>query len=284
MIFVLKYQIVIIVLVLLLGTTVSIFLLFTKRTQQTWRVVDLIWIVFGGVGAGTAFFVSLYLTDVSNTQASINLLKSKISNLHDASSIASSRYCSRPPSEFLPFYITSSHGTICSAFEGMASETSRDSSAFDFIDLLNENNNNVSSPKTVEEILNALKGPSPMSVPNSEVLETENQIGNSLEFSSLEIGMSVFWSFDVKDILYQNAALRLKESGIHSELAFEFFALKSQFIEITSEFEKMENTWDEIRQQRWWLFVRTLSLTMIAFCLPLRIGKSIHEITKWKNP
>lgn len=238
-------------------------MLVTSNRPKTWRVVDLIWISVGGISAATALLSSIYLTNVGETQRSINVLNSKVANLNSEARAAFARYCSATADKRLSNFYEFWFDELCLGVDSIVGETADSSRAFQLVSLISG-----SYPENRE----------------TSVFEEETKLDVILQGLSddqtVSWGNAVFFSFDPNAPRFQDAYATLINSGIYKDFAIEFDLVKREYVSLKSEFDNLETVWASIREDRWYLGLRTLSLAVLAFCLPLRIGKSAHEIMR----
>jgi hypothetical protein len=220
---------------ILSGSIATFLLLLRAGSRRTWRIVDLFWILVGGLGASVAFVVSIYLSSVEDTQRSLNLLKSRISNLHEEAAGTRARYCSSDSTRRIENYYSAPFDLICDAVSAIVGQTLNDSEAFKLVGLMEENGPENSETETS---LDTMK--------DFESIFSELKNGEFHDQLSGDWKESYFFGFDPKNPKYEKAELELIQSGVYTQLAIEYRILKGQFEELTVEFDGLSDTWAEI--------------------------------------
>ncbi|MFK7867622.1 MAG: hypothetical protein AB8B58_00125 [Roseobacter sp.] len=275
MIWIIDNQILFLVLAFAIGLILSLFLLNQTHEKKVWRYADLLWIVVGGIGALVAFIVSVFLSNVATTERSIVLVQSSISNAHSDAVAIAAKYCSEAIfPRHLPYY-ADDFALLCDAVGGIKEQTAKDSDAFSLVTLLEEERPNA-SPFSMDEFH---FDPSQAAFDPKKVIEFSGMT-EALSAALERPGdfSSVFFKFDIDNPAFESARIELIGSGVYTDLALEYGALKSEYERLVLEFDELRIVWNDIVEQRWLLLMRTIALGMLSFSLPLRLGKSVFEI------
>ncbi|MEO9650676.1 MAG: hypothetical protein ABJ360_05650 [Roseobacter sp.] len=211
---VIEYQLWILAGSVILGVFTTSFLFVASRSRRTWQYVDLIWIVIGGLSAVVAFGLSLYLSDASDTQRSIDIFKAQASNLNSDASMFLERNCSSSSERRLSGFYDQAFDSACDATRFIVQETDEQSQTYKFVGLL-END-----PTNFKEAMNEEWG-SPGFFQKIPAIESGVSSGVLLP------GRKTYLRLNIDSPDYHDAAIQVIRSGIYKDFGLEFLVFGS---------------------------------------------------------
>jgi len=263
-----------------LGSLVSVALFVWWSSSKTWKIADLVWIVVGGVATLIAISTSLYLSETSEIKRDIDLARADLRAFSRVVSTFNARHCANTHSEasaqrafwFDPHF--ESIRSVCSAAISLQNETNEENELYEFIELAATS---VRNPP-VQMILGSTyidrdSFPATESA-NSEV--TKEDFSISRENLLLENA----FNFSAKNLngIIDGPVQELLSSGNHDEIVNEYLNLNSLQTDLQKQFRDLQTSWGEIRNRRFILALRMISIFAVALAFPLRLGKSLNEI------
>lgn len=285
--FVADHLLVSMVLAFVFGLICAVILCFRWSSDQTWRIADLTWIFFGGVGVATALITSFLVTERGALVSRLQVAYTEISSLKREVAEFNFDHCrhlelNRTLLE--QFRSDQSRAIICSqtlsmdaalniyfgvALNEMLNASFESSSYLNTDELLVRANKQFVNARFFD-MLDQLSGLHPFF---EEIAQTGNvQIEQS---AAPELFARFFVSSPVVEL-----AARLATSGEDREVLEDLRKLEWRIAELDILFEEVVAASREFEKLHSLGSLRSLSLCLIAFVFPLRIGKSVYELSK----
>lgn len=285
--FLADHLLVAIVLAFVFGLICAIILSFRWSSDQTWRLADLVWIFFGGVGVATALITSFIVTERGALVSRLQAAYTEISYLKRAVTEFNFDHCrhfelSRTLIDH--FRSNQSRTIICSqtrsmdaalniyfgvALNEMLSASFESSSYLNTDELLLRANKQFVDAR----FLGLLDHFSFLHPALEEIAKTGH----------IRTGQSgapeLFARFFVSSPVVETVA-RLATSGEDREVLEALRKLEWRIAELDVLFEEAVTASREFEKLHSLGNLRSLSLCLIAFVFPLRIGKSVYELSK----
>lgn len=248
------------------GTLLTLFVWKRAIGRRSWRIVDLVWISIGSLSTGAAVLATAALGTATEVQRNSERLRNDVITINSEANTMKSLYCSRNQGQMLP-NARESLNALCAFVNSVVFDTAENSELRSVLEWVL-----VEFGKETKDELNHIERSGAIyKLQDFDDSEPHlSEIGNlkNLPLFSLKVG---------PDIIRNNIDLLLEASG-YDLFIFELTDLRGKFERLTEKVEAFVPNIAVAKSRVYYLFARIMALMLLVFVVPLRIGKSIHDI------
>ena len=226
-------------------------LLFRKPAgHRVWKVADLLWIVLGGFGAFGAILAGVYTDDSSRIERQIDIAYASTNAFDRDAARFRLHYCQTEVNQYITI--------LCDKVDYLSASTAGNAELPLFIEVTNQ----VSPLQGLRFVLGR---------PQSEgnVMESMVEAADSFDPDKF----LAFAAFD-EHTLMAMGALRIKHPGV----AGDFQILAKSYETLISQVRVLKSEWEFLQENAFLLFLQIISLSLVSFAAPFRLGKSLVEL------
>jgi hypothetical protein len=252
-------------------------ILLKKRDGHVWKIVDLVWVVFGGGAAISAVIASIYINKDGVLARQVDVLKANMTSISTDARRFNEEHCSETSE--IAFY-ASMVSTLCANNRVMIESITQEEQRPFFSEI---------SDITEELREFAGKEISTQIEPLDDFLDP-NTTGNN----DPDIIKSIFTNADITIVLEglkldlldplnnsaTSAISALRRSGLYFDMTADYTSIAREYQKITQQLANVGTAWELNQQDFQFVVARALAIALVAFAFPLRVGKSIHDLRK----
>lgn len=254
---------------------VILFVVARKANSKTWKKIDLVWVIFGGTAALSAVIASLYISQDDALSRKVDVLKATMTSLTNEAARFNYRFCANPnPIEFYSTMV----GVACSSNRKMISSIS----ASDSLPILSTFADTTESVPLIfdKTVLSALLLEDGRNIYGDDmIIDKFHENRFFFDASPLVdpkiIGKTFLDPYNSEVLASLEA---LNRSGLYGELIADYKSLADTYKNISFQLLELNESWEENRQNYYFLALRVISILLLAFVFPLRLGKSWYDL------
>jgi hypothetical protein len=289
---IIAYQVLLVSMLFILGVVAAV-LVTIYSTDSRWKIVDLVWVIFGGIAAVSALIASIYISDDTRIARRVDLIYSMFDRIGLDTEQFIFEHCD--DSNILPFF-RGNIQDVCNPIVSLRSTLVLINRQPLFTEV-----SEISSLQTKEDEVLALsfannlgKGP---------FVEFDLETNKKLEFllgsgsmmSNGEAGVNFYavQPLSLKDLREVSSILKgdkvsnslrsLDSSGFHREMISDHASISRAFSTLIEQFQALTTAWEVNQNNYYFVALRVIALCFVAFSFPLRVGKSIHDMRRTKT-
>lgn len=256
-----QYQLAFVALAFLAGCAATAAMLRQPAESRVWPLADLLWVVFGLVGALGALVAEMHTADSSRIARQVDLARAASAEFDRASGRFRLRHCDDPPGAAL--------ATLCDKADFLAASTAANADLPLFMTAAEQ-----ASPR---RSLNLFADPhTAAGTAAAEARADAFDPGALLAFQPL-------------DARTRPALKELQKTD--PALAGEFRILARSYEALIREIDRLQREWAYLDARSWVLALQIAAICLVAFAVPFRLGRAIAALTRrgragdgWKGP
>jgi len=246
--FIIDNQLILLLLFFLIGSIGTVFLLRRPASHRAWRFADLIWVLLGGFGALGAVLAGIYTSDSSRIERQIDV------------AYAASAAFDRDAARFRLSYCESGSGMqvarLCDKVDFLSASTAENADLPLFISITME----VSPLQSLRFFGSA---------------DENTEMASKREMAD-QFDPGQFLVFAARDETTEAALAALRQRL--PEVAADFIILADSYEALITQVRKLKTEWEFLQRNVFILLIQIISLCLVSFAAPFRLGKSIVEI------
>jgi hypothetical protein len=243
--FVIENQLVFLLLAFAAGCAVVAVLLRGRADDRVWKLADLVWVLLGGFGALGAILAGVYKADSSAVERRIDLAYAATAAFDRDTSRFRLRYCEAPEGELIL--------QLCEKADFLAASTAENADLPLFI--------SITQDVAPLQSLNFFAGS------DADMMERARSVDPT-----------EFLVFAPRDAQTREALDRLRPAA--PEVAADFTILADSYDALITQVTKLKEEWEYLQSRSFILLIQILSICLVSFAAPIRLGKSIAELRK----
>lgn len=249
-----QYQFPLYLLAFGLGSAITAVCLCTPSGRRIWLLADLLWVVFGLLGALGAVVAEIYLADSSRVERQIGIARAAMADFDADVSRFRLGHCGAPQTQAL--------GVLCDKADFLAASTARNADLPLFTALTTE-----TSPL---RIFDPFANP-----PATE--ETADRPGRTDGRDVREL-----LTFKPLDDTTRPALESLRET--EPATAANFHILARSYASLVDEIRVLQRDWAYIKRRAWLLSLKIVAICLVSFAAPFRLGRAIANLRATYRP
>ncbi len=257
------------------GALITAILGLKASRAETWRIADLVWITAGGFATFCAVLASIFLSDTNELSRRIDLAEADLENFHNSTIEFVFKRCSPDGRVILIPIASESVELICDSANYLSRNTEDSRGLAQFVEYFRRQGSDPESKFS--------------DLPFDDFMEMAGVNASRLRnfdadpVSKLDNILDIYSKSDIfRSLVPRNTALeaaeRLINLGVFSDLAHEYLVLDRAYERIKVRFAELQLAWNENEVNRKFIFIRLCSIFVLAIVFPLRVGKSVFEI------
>ncbi|WP_254054682.1 hypothetical protein [Roseovarius sp. EL26] len=243
-------QLLFLILPFTVGIIGTLFLFRKPAGHRVWKVADLLWIVLGGFGAFGAILAGVYTDDSSRIERQIDIAYATTTAFDRDAARFRLHYCQSDINQYVSI--------LCDKVDYLSASTAGNAELPLFIEVTNQ----VSPLQGLRFVLGR---------PGSENTDMETMVEAADNFDPDQF--LAFAAFD-EHTLMAMGALR----GIQPGVAGDFQILAQSYEKLISQVRTLKTEWEFLQENAFLLLLQIISLSLVSFAAPFRLGKSLVEL------
>lgn len=240
---IIDYQFPLLILFFMAGSVVTLFLLRRPAGHRAWQLADLVWVLLGGLGALGAVLAGVYQSDSSQIERQIDVAYAAASSFDRDAARFRLRYCELPGGARV--------GLLCDRADFLSASTAETGDLPLFIAITQE--------------VGPLQG----------LRLFGGDTGKMREMADA-FDPGEFVVFTSRDDRIEAALSGLRTD--RPEIAADYTILAQSYDELIAQVGQLKQEWEVLQQNAFILTLQIISICLISFAAPFRLGKSIVEI------
>ncbi|SLN70970.1 hypothetical protein ROA7450_03888 [Roseovarius albus] len=233
-----------------MGVIGTLFLFRKPAGHRVWKVADLLWIVLGGFGAFGAILAGVYTDDSSRIERQIDIAYAATTAFDRDAARFRLHYCQNDINEPV--------SVLCDKVDFLSASTAGNAELPLFIEVTNQ----VSPLQGLRFVLGR---------PPDESAEMEEMVDAVDSFDPDQF--LAFAAFD-EHTLEAMGALRAELPSISGD----FQILAQSYETLISQVRTLKSEWEFLQENAFILLLQIISLSLVSFAAPFRLGKSLVEL------
>ncbi len=233
------------------GCIGTVFLIFLRVPPRVWKVIDLFWITFGGLGTAVAVVAGIYRADTSRLDRQIDRAYTATADFDRDAARFRLAHCEvdYPSSTF-----RTSIRTLCEKVEFLSASTAENSALPVF----------VSATRHAAPLRGlAIFG-------RGEMAE--------MPASAAAFEPAMFLAFAAEDDGTRAAASLLRSAPSTAGIAAEYQVIAKSYTTLVEEVKRLDDEWTYLQSRASILTLQVLALCLVAFVAPFRVGKAVADL------
>jgi len=292
-----------------LGALIAFFLSRNLNKKTIWIYADLLWVAAGGLAVIAAVSSNSQLSLVGNLQRQVDALHARSNSLSDDVKLFEITFCDRISDVRSLNYLLAERSLLCDHLKAIHESISPTSQMIELLNLLGSGNPNSRSISSIsfdislfdQVFMSSYQSKWNHSLNNQRPLTQEFE--EALASLSQEFHFPNFWndtdfSFDptvpldelkINDLQQNFETMSsyltsIEVSGVYGGFSPNFRAINDRFLNLIADLSMVQNHWSGVSEKNMQLLIRLFATCTILFLFPIRIGKSIFEIRRYKAP
>lgn len=259
MTFLIDYQVQLIIGCFVMGVIGAV-AVYRRRSEISWQIADLVWVVLGGVGALTAVLIGLYESDRTRIERQIDVAFVEANAFdRDAARFRLTWCDGRVPAAGAAGPAVT---TLCDKVEFLSASTARNGELPLFIEVAR-----IDAPlRSLWVIFGA------PTVPGTD-MDYAQMVEVAEAFQPAELLV-----FAAEDEATMAAEAQLRAIPGRAAIAAEFEVLARSYQELIDSVTTLKAEWEALQAGNLLLVIQVIALCLVAFAAPFRLGKSVAEI------
>jgi hypothetical protein len=256
----LDYQLQLILSCFLAGTIGALYLYRRGASRRSWKVADLFWVVFGGLGAVAALLSGIYQSDLTRIGRQIDLAYAATGAFDRDAGRFRLIYCERDSQGpyFRPHVLK-----LCEKVEFLSASAATNATLPLFIEVAE-----ATAP------LGALRGLlAPFGRGDEPSMDRRKMTAMAAGFDP-----ATFLAFAAEDDRTRAATAALETDIGMAAIAAEFRVIAASYDRLIAAVARLKDEWDFLQTHAQVLILQVIALCLIALAAPFRLGKAIVEL------
>jgi hypothetical protein len=249
--FVNENQLALLLLCLVTGCIGTAFLLFRRVPPRAWKVIDLLWTTFGGLGTAVAIVAGIYRADTSRLDRQIDRAFTATGDFdRDAARFRLGHCEVDHPSPTFRVAIRS----LCEKVEFLSASTAENSALPVFV--------------------SATRHAAPLS---GLALFGRAEIAR-MHAPAADFEPAMFLVFAAEDEGTRDAVSLLRAAPSTAGIAAEYQVIARSYTTLVEEVKRLDDEWTYLQSHANILTLQVLALCLVGFVAPFRVGKAIADL------
>lgn len=247
MTFILNNQLPLLILFFVIGCIGTGFLFRKPAGHRIWKVADLVWVLLGGIGALGAIIAGVYTEDTGRIERQIDVAYSATTGFDRDAGRFRLGYCETASSDPLM--------TLCDKVDFLSASTANNAELPLFIAITDE--------------IAPLSGLSLFSRVNQSDMQDMSARADAFDPSR-------FLVFTTRNAEIDAALSALRDDS--PQVVADYLILAQSYDRLIAQISKLSEEWAVLQDNAFILVLQILSLSLVSFAAPFRLGKSIIEL------
>lgn len=259
--FLVQYQFLLVALAFLAGCAATVVMLRQPADSRVWPLADLLWVVFGLLGALGALVAEIHTADSSRIARQVDFARAATAEFDRASGRFRLRHCNDP--------LDGALATLCDKADFLAASTAENADLPLFMAAAEQ-----ASPLRRLNLFS-----DPRTDPESAAVEA----------SAKDFDPDALLTFHPLDARTRPALKALQKTD--PAVAGEYRILARSYEALIKEIDRLQREWAFLNARSWVLSLQIVAICLVAFAVPFRLGRAVAALTPrgrtgdgWKGP